>query len=186
MSSRPLTDGEIKLAQSIFGDSIDYARVQIHNHPHNPFQNKHTAMAPNGEIYMPKVAYHDDYSVAAPRAQALFIHEMTHVWQYQNKILHPVKEAAKLILKHRFNYAAAYPYVLEEEKDLTDYGLEQQASIIEDFFLAQKMNNMLYTRHCKNTCRGQDERKHLFEAVLKLFFKNPAYARRKNFPGIFA
>jgi len=48
---RPLTTGEITLARSIFGASIDYARVRIVRGRWWPFQPRGIAMAPTGNIH---------------------------------------------------------------------------------------------------------------------------------------
>ena len=47
--SRALTPGEIKIARSIFGDSIDYGRVRIFNRPYfEVFGRSNTLVTPNG------------------------------------------------------------------------------------------------------------------------------------------
>jgi len=59
---------------------------------------------------------------------------MTHVLQYQNNILNPITSAIGEMIKHAFHYSDVYKYTLEESKDLLDYGMEQQAVIVEDYF----------------------------------------------------
>jgi hypothetical protein len=165
--SRPLTKGEIQLARQVFGDSIDYAAVKIHDKPYLPLlplQPKNSGMTPNGEIYT-RDSYSPDYSRENLYTRAFFIHEMTHVWQYQNKVLHPAAEAVKLNLKHKFNYAAAYDFQLDKSKDLVRYDMEQQAAIVQEYFLL---------KHRKADATQ-------YEAVLKKFLDNPSYARRKSF-----
>lgn len=158
---RSLTDGEIRLARSLFGDSIDYARVRISPDKYIPLQQKGTGVVGrDGNIYMNIDNLPVDLSTARIGLQRGFIHEMTHVWQVQNGIFDPVKEFTKLLLKHRFNYGAAYKFRLEEKKDLLDYNMEQQATIIEAYFLGWSRYNPLYNQ------------------VLEKFFKNPSYARR--------
>lgn len=177
MAARPLTDGEIRLARSIFADSIDYAAIRIHDRTYLPGLPAHTAMAPNGQIYMAK-NHRPDYAAAPPHMQAFFLHEMTHVWQYQNNIFNPVKEAAKLSIKHRFNYDAAYPYMLDAAKDLMSYNMEQQASIVEDYFYIKVTGNTAHLGKCRNSKCTVPERLALYRRVLGAFHANPAYARR--------
>ncbi len=174
--SRSLTEGEIKLAQSLFGDSIDYAAVKIHDGRRVPFQPNNSGMTPNGEIYM-SGCYSDDYTQKGVPSHAFFLHEMTHVWQYQNKILHPILEATLLQLKHKFNYASAYSFSLDTKKDLTDYNMEQQAAIIEDYYF---FKNGYQTGQCTDKIPAQ-EKLDRFEKVLENFLKNPSYATRKHF-----
>jgi hypothetical protein len=177
---RPLTEGEIRLARSVFGDAIDYAKVHISDGRYSSLQSEDSAMMGlDGNIYMNK-AYTSDYSIAGAIWQGYFIHEMTHVWQYQNKVLHPLKEAVSLMLKHKFNYRAAYGFRLEEGKDLTQYGMEQQAAIVAEYFMTQRAHWTFYGPDCENRCTPA-EKKDLFEKVLDKFLKNPAYARKPAF-----
>lgn len=127
MTSRPLTEGEIALARSIFGDAIDYARVKVHARKWWPFQFKRIALAPDGNLWFnPKgELYCDDFCDRGMARQGLFIHEMTHVWQHQ--------QGVNLILKrHPF---CRYDYALKPGWTLKRYGLEQQAEIVRHVFL---------------------------------------------------
>lgn len=182
MALRPLTKGEIALARTVFGDSIDYAAVYVSDQKFGgmDFLPEGTAMAPNGNLFMPG-CYHDDYAQESVLRQSLFIHEMTHVWQYQNKVLAPIIEAAKLNVKHKFNYMAAYNYTLDEKKDLLDYNMEQQASIVQDYFVLKNSGQYSFWGNCENSC-GDAEKKRLFEKVLEKFLAAPGYARRAAFP----
>ena len=180
MTSRPLTQGEITLAQGIFGNAIDYGRVRIHDGKFMPFHPKGTGMAPEGNLYM-YGCYHDDYSVKGPRVRAHFIHEMAHVWQYQNRILDPIRAAVELNLRHRFNYGASYAYHIDGTKDLLDYNMEQQATIIQDYFLLCREACGLESGHCRNADDAQ-ARLPLYAKTLEKFLKDPAYARRDAFP----
>jgi len=163
--SRHLTTGETELARQVFGNSIDYATVKIHDKAYVPvIQPKNSGMTPNGEIYT-RDCYSADYSRGDINQRGFFIHEMAHVWQYQNKILHPIAAWAALTLKNKFNYATAYDFQLDKNKDLINYGMEQQASIIEEYFLL---------KHQKADVK-------LHERVLKKLLHNPAYARKKSF-----
>ena len=79
---RSLTAGEVALAQTMFQQAIDYSAVRL---AFGSWWQKYskTAVAPNGKIYFPHHAYCEDFSLAAPHLQVWFMHEMTHVWQYQ-------------------------------------------------------------------------------------------------------
>jgi len=86
LKSRPLTAGEVAMARQIFNDSIDYSAVRVHNEEYLPFglQSNKTAMTPNGSMYFNPDYFVDDFSAVDDRGFKLwFIHEMTHVWQYQ-------------------------------------------------------------------------------------------------------
>lgn len=180
MTARPLTSGEVALARTVFGDSIRYDDVTIHDGQFIGFQPKGTAMAPEGNLYM-YGCYRDDYAAGDPYARAHFIHEMTHVWQFQNKILHPIQAAIELNVRHMFNYLAAYAYTLEDGKDLTDYNMEQQASIVQDYFLLKHEGCTHHQGQCRNAAPC-DERISLCEKILGRFLENPHYAKRDDFP----
>jgi hypothetical protein len=180
MTSRPLTKGEVALARTVFGDSIDYETVYVSDSRFAGFHPEGVAMAPNGNLFMPG-CYQDDYSAETVRGQSLFIHEMTHVWQYQNKILAPMVEAVKLNVKHGFNYAAAYDYMLDAKKDLLDYNMEQQASIVQDWFCLKNGGYAALWSSCQNDCPDA-EKQDLFGKVLEKFLSNPKYATRDTFP----
>ncbi len=175
---RPLTEKEIKLAHSVFGHSIDYKAVSVSNGRYGFFHPKGKVMTPNGNLYMDD-SYSADYAQENSRSRGLFIHEMTHVWQFQNGILYPVIAATKLQLKHKFNYDAAYSFHLDETKDLAQYGMEQQASIVQEYFLAKHEGVVSKSGRCTNSCGGS-EKIRLYEKVLEKFLKDPSYARQKK------
>ena len=127
MPSRSLTDAEIVLARSIFGDAIDYARVRIHDRKWWPLQHRQMAMAPDGNLWLSRAGsiWCDDFCERSIDRQGLFIHEMVHVWQHQQGI--------NLILRrHPF---CRYDYSLKPGWALDRYGIEQQAEIVRHVFL---------------------------------------------------
>ncbi|HEY0116143.1 MAG TPA: DUF4157 domain-containing protein [Allosphingosinicella sp.] len=89
MTSRALTSGEIKLAREAFGDSLPYQKVRfVDGHGGNPiaraaFRNGNSAITLRRTIYFGPAYYLPDFAVAKPAAKGLFVHEMTHVWQYR-------------------------------------------------------------------------------------------------------
>jgi len=129
---RMMTPGEITMARLIFGHSIVYSQVWVHCDSYLPFglQGKHVGMSPNGEIYFRKEEYLPDFSFTADRSkQHFFIHELAHVWQHQH--------GQWVRLRGMFSWAANYTYRLDKKK-LTEYSLEQQASIIADYWLLRR------------------------------------------------
>ncbi|MDH7973067.1 vgr related protein [Sphingomonas sp. AR_OL41] len=114
----------------MFGDAIDYARVRIVRRKWAFFQPRDTVMAPLGRIHFhPKgTAYRDDFAAASLADQALFIHEMVHVWQHQSGLFLP-------LLRHPW---CRYDYVLKPDRPLHRYGIEQQAEIVAHAFLLRQ------------------------------------------------
>lgn len=178
--NRALTADEIELAKGIFGSSIDYAKVRVHDGKFMPFHPPHTGMAPNGNLYM-NGCYMDDYAKGDPLMRSLFIHEMTHVWQFQNKILEPIATAMELSLKFKFNYGASYNYALDGQKDLTDYNMEQQATLVQDYFLLRHEKTDEDSGRCQDNL-GADAKLAELEKILARFLQNPSYAKRDSFP----
>lgn len=125
--SRPLTPGEIALAATIFYDAIDYSAARIAHSKWIFFQPRHVTMAPRGTIHFhPKgVLYREDYSSADLGLQALFLHEMTHIWQHQQGIFLPLR-------RHPF---CRYAYSIRPGQPFRRYGLEQQAMLVQHTFL---------------------------------------------------
>lgn len=129
-SGRSLTDGETALVRSVFGTAIDTLPVRIHRRCWWWLQPRRMTMAPDGHLWFhPRgTVYRDDFSLSPLPLQGHFIHEMTHVWQYQCGIFLPLR-------RHPF---CRYAYSLKPGWTLSRYGLEQQAEIIRHIFLLRR------------------------------------------------
>ena len=129
---RRLSEGEVTLARSVFGDAIDYSKVTIRRRKFFPFQPRRITMAPRGHLHFHPLgdAYCDDFSKQMPGRQGLFIHEITHVWQTQAK-------GDWYLLLHRHPWCR-YDYSLKTGRKLERYGIEQQAEIVRHAFLLRR------------------------------------------------
>lgn len=127
---RRMTLGEIAMARKVYGDSIVYSRVWIHCDSYLPFglQSRNYAMTPNGELWFRQELYKQDFSVNTVfiEDKHLFIHELGHVWQHQH--------GQWVRTRGLFSWAADYCYSLDK-KIINGYSLEQQASILADYWL---------------------------------------------------
>ena len=132
IEGRPLTEGERALAESVYGASIDYDKIRIHRRKWFWFQPKRAIMAPDGHIWVhPKShLWSDDYAAASVSLQGLFIHEMTHVLQAQQRGRFYLP-----LMRHPF---CRYTYTIKLGWPFDRYGLEQQAEIVRHFFLLRK------------------------------------------------
>ena len=168
-SARELTTGEIGMARMVFKDSIDYSKVKIHNGEFLwlGMQKDDTALAPNGEIYFNSKAFKEDFSDSDGGDRLWFIHEMTHVWQFQ--LGYPV---LKRVLR---NYGLDLPrkYTLDEDDLLCDYNIEAQGNIIADYWaildakaLGTRVKFMHRAQYMDNV--------ELFEKVLGNFLADPS------------
>ncbi|PXA96092.1 vgr related protein [Nostoc sp. 3335mG] len=123
---RELTQGELREARWMYGASVDFASVRIHRGKYAFWQPNDTAMAPDGHVYFPAPLYHADFS-ASPSLMWLLIHELAHVWQIQRGVW--------LKFRRVFIEGGVYDYgAIDPARDLTGYKVEQQASIIADWY----------------------------------------------------
>ena len=96
---------------------------------------KPAAVAVWNRVLFDKDWYLDDYLPEFPDrinliAAMLYAHEVTHIWQWQNRKLtgySPLKAASE--------HGGTDPYLFDIEGDpqFLDFGYEQQASIVEEF-----------------------------------------------------
>ena len=174
---RLLTPGEIAMVTSIFKDSINLALVKVRNGPILPFQDRKDheyAVTPMGEIYFTSNSYTNDFSIKAIPSKHLFMHEMVHVWQFQMGLA-----VAFWRLENGF---VDYQYDLTNDKILSDYRMEQQASIIADYWCLKTFDyNAWYTltneKYKGRLARNQQGMRNywlkIYENTLRLFLKNP-------------
>ena len=140
---RNLTVGEIKLCRTVFADLIDYSSVKIMNQPYLPWQPVGILMAPSGYIHLKDADYCTDFSQKNLSSQAIFIHEMAHIFQFQSHI-NVVLQGAVLQIAYyaTFKKYNPYQYALQAQKAYFDYNIEQQAEIAKDIFL-NKIKNII-------------------------------------------
>lgn len=130
--SRPLTPGERTLAATMFGDAIDYRPVRVKRCRWFPLQPRYVLMAPTGHIHAHPAGdlWSPDYSTEPIGLQALFLHEMTHVWQSQSR--------GRFYLPLMRHPICRYRYRLIPGRRFEQYGLEQQAEIVRHAFLLRE------------------------------------------------
>jgi len=169
-----LTAGEICYSRMIFKDAISYSRVKVYNREWRVLlglQKNDTVMTPNGNIYYPKGSFREDFSVEWPSSDGLrvFIHEMAHVWQYQNGYFVKWNGVRLSLDKSR------YSYILSKDKRLSDCNMEAQADLLADYFLLLKFGDSGSARLFESKYRGGEKSilLPLYEAVLADFILNP-------------
>ncbi len=124
--TRPLSAEEISLARSIFGNSIDYQRVRIDETTRLVCKDHH-------------ICYVSFYTINSwgEFSPDIFLHEMMHVWQYQQ--LGGVYIPRALLAQRTaqgYNYGGVEKLmeVIARGGDIHDFNLEQQAEIVADYF----------------------------------------------------
>lgn len=143
---RQLTAGEVQISQSVFGDLIDYSKVKVMNHPYLPWQPVGILMAPDGYIHLKNADYCEDFSCQSIGYQAVFIHEMAHIYQHQRHVNVLLKgaflQSAYYLSRGKYN---PYHYTLIEGKNYFDYNIEQQGDIAKDIYLNRIKNIILHS-----------------------------------------
>jgi len=125
--SRHLTTGEIALAYSVFGDSLNTTDIQLKT---AWWVLKNYAVSPNGNIYFHPMDWISDFSSVGLGKQSWLIHELTHIWQLQRGL----KVVRGALINRR------YSYVLTTGKPFFHYGIEQQARMVQDYFIKRQLN----------------------------------------------
>lgn len=131
-SARKLSAAEQALAISVFGRTLPpWDRILIDNGL-GFHDAPYTLDGPPGlyVIHIGPVAYPDCTSKATwtpfGRIDAVFVHEMTHVWQYG--------KGYNVKLSSIWAQTAGQGYTYVRGKSWDDYNVEQQASIVEDWY----------------------------------------------------
>jgi hypothetical protein len=128
LSLRRLTPGERALAHEMFGEGLDATRVRLLAVPVWP----RAFVAGPRLMVWPAAEAAVDFAAAALPLQAVFVHELTHVWQAQNGV-------SLLLAKLRAgDGAAAYAYDLGPEPDFTRLNIEQQAMVVQHAFVSSR------------------------------------------------
>lgn len=145
MSSRLINRAEIALARQVFEDKLPYDRIHLANY-FLPFNDVAVTLASVASlvpirslrsytIYFGSKMFSE--GADAPQNRSTFIHELTHVWQGHHSLFaweYMIKSMlaqghAILVTGDRNN---AYTYKLGQAWG--DYNVEQQASIVADWF----------------------------------------------------
>lgn len=130
MRIRRLTPAERGLAGEVFGAGLAADRVWLLALPAWP----RAFVAGPGLIVWPARSVRDDFGHPATplEVQAVFVHELTHVWQAQrgvNLVLAKIKAG---------DGPAAYAYDLDAQAEFGRMNIEQQAMVVADAFLARR------------------------------------------------
>jgi hypothetical protein len=130
LSSRRLTAGERAFAAEMFGAALDAGRVRILA---VPVWDRAFVAGP-GLIVWPAATLPADFSAPEVplRTQAVFVHELTHVWQAQHGV-------SLILAKLRAgDRAESYAYDLTGGAAFPALNIEQQAMVVEHAFLASR------------------------------------------------
>ncbi|MDO4222793.1 MAG: type IV secretion protein Rhs [Acinetobacter sp.] len=136
VTRRHLTIGERQLAHSVFRHHLVLDGIEIRTHR---AMRKGYALSVGGHVYFHPQDVCDDFSQQSLELQAWFIHELVHVWQAQ--------QGMAVLWRALFN--RRYRYHLQVGKSFYDYGIEQQAQIVQDYFLKKQRGQACQAyQHC--------------------------------------
>jgi len=125
-ATRPLIEEEVFWAKEIFGNSLDVDVIRVDSHALIGTKNIAVAYVSFNLInYRENIEPH------------IFIHELVHIWQFQNLGSMYIGRALKAQLKaNPYDYGGSKELMQQmiKGKRLLDFNFEQQAEIIEDYY----------------------------------------------------
>lgn len=126
--TRPLTDEEIELGLSVFGESINFDLIRMDESAYIVSKPKHICY----------VSFHtiNNWGTISP---SILIHELMHVWQYERMGAMYIPRALKAQKTEMgYNYGGVAALRQYQDIGLSAFNLEQQADIVADFFRIKK------------------------------------------------
>ena len=137
-NTRKLTGAEVFEAASVFGSAIDFSLVRIDTHSLMVFIAKKLKGYTKGREF---TTFHTINGEEGSITTDTLIHELTHVWQYQQVGAIYMPEAI-----HAQASAAGYDYggvsglqaAKASGKGIRSFNREQQAQIVQDYFRIRK------------------------------------------------
>jgi len=134
--ARGVTEGEVRIIQEYFGESVPYEQIRISQ----ASSGKYVARTIGMKItYLGAEYYSDDFSTTNAHRQSIFLHEVMHIWQNVNIPSYSFIAAG---LEH-LNFADPYAYSLSRSKSLLSYRYEQQGQIIQDYAYARQSGDSM-------------------------------------------
>ena len=125
---RPLSTDERALIDSFYEGSVDAGRIRI----------VETRIASAPTTLGNQIRVMPGKSFSTPYEKSILVHEVAHVWQYQNRgtryITCSLYHQAAAGVSTGTRNAAYYNYQLNDHTAFDDYPAEQQAQIIQDYY----------------------------------------------------
>jgi hypothetical protein len=134
---RPLTDGEIALCRRILPDELPYAAVRLCDGAGAALAAKVAFRRGNSAITLGRtihfaLRYCSDFAAGDVETQRLFVHEMTHVWQWHRL------GTARFLLRYgldlvRAGFVPSAMYRYGARLPFAEAMLEAQAQMVGDY-----------------------------------------------------
>lgn len=122
------TEAEARVMRGIFGSEIEVKDVRIHAEPRSCGPRQIASVNSPRDMFFWSASYHSHDFARDKKSDNLgnFLHEATHIWQKQNDYKHTNWQQP--------NAWKMYNYPIDLRKwRFEDYGVEQQAAIIDDY-----------------------------------------------------
>jgi hypothetical protein len=135
LAIRPLTRNEINLLKPLFKGMLPYDRIFCDVNTDNLGGELNSITLKGRPLFSTHVIC-ADFAKTIDDDQWIFVHELTHVWQWYhgiNKVLGGIAAWHSQFVNGK-TYEDAYPYSLRTNTTFMDYNIEQQASIIADYW----------------------------------------------------
>jgi len=156
--ARKLTIGEFNMCYTIFGTSMNYNNVLVVK---NALVFDDSAMGIYGGVYFDLKDYKIDFSLSDEFYQRWFIHEMTHLWQYQQGF-DVFKEGAMLQIGYKLGNYNPYFYDIDSNgtivKHFNWFNMESQADILAHYYII----NILQSKHFYNSVVDNEKSIYLY------------------------
>jgi hypothetical protein len=149
---RKLNEDEIAALHKVYGDSIDYSRVRIKEGSAGLLGLGGDPMTRGNTIYIPK---------GTDLTKNLLVHEMCHVWQYQQGGADYMAEA---VWAQKVTDGYDYAKGLEQGKSWEQLNPEQQAELLETAF----RKNFFDSPNATFLVNGKDYSEYLRDALQKV------------------
>jgi hypothetical protein len=131
MPTRRLTPGEIEILKFVFGDTIWYNSQKITTNDANRGGVDNSITYRDTPHYSTRI-WCPDFSAKGAETWT-FVHEFGHVWQYRYATA-PIVGFLENVWRHPLDYGLNYYYDMTKSEYFYDYNIEQQASIVADYW----------------------------------------------------
>lgn len=138
--TRDLTEVELSFLQPIYQESVQLDQVRIK--AGGPLTWVYPGITLGNTISFPRGAYNQDDQ----KDQALLVHEVCHVWQYQHFGLGYIPRSVWELISQSDAYVIHY----DEAKGFRDYDIEEQCEIAAEYFLSQDPRYYIYIEEVRS------------------------------------
>ena len=165
------TPAEAAVIYGIFGSEVSTKDVRLYNMPRSCGASQIASVNSPRDMFFWSAQYHSDNFAQDKKSDNLgnFLHEATHIWQKQNGYRHTDWQQK--------NSDTMYHYPLDLKKwRFADYGVEQQAAIIDDYARAF-LHAEKTTKWLPATYRDTDQARDILRRLVEARFPKAAETR---------